>query len=117
MRSTIEYYKWFLFNQPSFIRATAGFSIFATITLYLKVVPLPFRGVVGTLDIMLLNVMAGRVFRNMKLGVYWEGPETIASRVVNEIDITTVPVADVGLNCGEHTSQIAALPKYQPGLV
>ncbi|KAF4609869.1 hypothetical protein D9613_010414 [Agrocybe pediades] len=78
----------FLKDGQHYYLSTAGFALLATITLSLDRVPLSYRGVVGIVDIMLLNVMACRVFRNTKLGVYRETPEAIASRVAKELAIT-----------------------------
>ncbi|KAF9567216.1 hypothetical protein CPC08DRAFT_627261 [Agrocybe pediades] len=78
----------FLKDGQKYYLTTVGFSIFATITLSLEVVPFPYRGVIGIPDVMLLNVMACRVFRNTKLGLYRETPEAIASRVAKELGIT-----------------------------
>ncbi|KAF9567217.1 hypothetical protein CPC08DRAFT_758507 [Agrocybe pediades] len=82
-------------NLPRFTRAflragqqyylsNVGFAVFATITLSLGVVPSPFRGVVGVVEILFHNVMACRVFRDTKLGVYYDTSEAMLSGVSRE---------------------------------
>jgi len=82
----------------SLIRTTVGFALLVTITLYLDVVPAPIRGAVATPDLMLLNIMACRVFRNTRFGVYREGTEATMSRVAKEIMITPITSTTVNDN-------------------
>ncbi|KAF4609867.1 hypothetical protein D9613_010416 [Agrocybe pediades] len=82
-------------NLPRFTRAflkggqqyyltTVGFAVLATITLSLSAIPLPYRGVISIVEIMLLNVMACRVFRDTKLGVYHDTSEPMLSGMSKE---------------------------------
>ncbi|KAF9567219.1 hypothetical protein CPC08DRAFT_627265 [Agrocybe pediades] len=83
----------FLKSGQQYYLTTVGFSMLATITISLSAVPLPYRGVVSVVDIMLLNVMACRVFRDTKLGVYHGTSEPMLS-VSKEIRMVVAGLDD-----------------------
>jgi hypothetical protein len=53
-------------------RSTVGLTFLSVIFLAIKSIPAVYRSAIGIPDIMLVNVMACRVFRNTKFGIFRE---------------------------------------------
>ncbi|KAF9047784.1 hypothetical protein BJ165DRAFT_1610475 [Panaeolus papilionaceus] len=62
--------KALLQNGQVYFLSTVGINIITVIIFYIDRIPVPYRLIMGIPDIVLMNVMACRIYRNTKLGIF-----------------------------------------------
>ncbi|PPQ93809.1 hypothetical protein CVT25_013518 [Psilocybe cyanescens] len=77
--------KAFLQDGQLYYLTTIGFAFATTVVLHIDSIPFAYRAVAGVPNAVLMNIMACRVYRNTKLGIYREHTTHIIDRIAAEI--------------------------------
>ncbi|KAF9047785.1 hypothetical protein BJ165DRAFT_1527046 [Panaeolus papilionaceus] len=78
--------KALLQNGQAYFLSTVGISLITVITFYISSIPPIYRVVMGFPDIALMNIMASRIYRNTKLGIFnlpTQSPNSLNNNRVN----------------------------------